>query len=395
MSPKSLRILITCDWYNPTNGGGAERVAYEVGRRLAAEGHQITVLATQDRARPAFPMEPGMDLEAVGAYSLASLLRAQVSVSPGLFKATSRAIAQYRPEVIWAHSLQFQTTVVAAAYARRCSIPLVVTAHIGDLGSTRGLVGLAARMHEAVIGRLILRAATRATAVSNPVAAHVRSLSPGLPVDVVPNGVDLERFRPRYHRSAARWRVGYLGRLVFNKGPAVAIRALRALVDMEIDAELTIAGEGPEASRLRRLANRLGLDHRVRFEGFRADPEVWLQEVDVLVRPSLTEGLPLSVLEAMAAGVPVVATNIPPHVWLMNITDALSLVPVGEPVALAQAVARLALDPVAYGRLRSAGIAAAASFTWDRTSELMEGTLLRATDCSTPVTSRRASAGAR
>ena len=380
MSSSPLRILVTCDWFSPDTGGGAERVAAEVAKRLAEKGHRVTVLATRPRGQGNFTLPPGMDFVAVPAYSLSRVLHAQVSVAPRLAWSTGNVIAALRPDVVWGHSLQFQTTMAAAAWARRHGVPFVVTAHIGDLNAVDGPLGLAARIHEATIGRLILRSATRAIAVSEPVAAHLRSLARQLPIDVIPNGVDLARFRPGVGVRGDLLRVGFMGRLVPNKGPDVILRAIAEAVRLGVDLELSIAGAGPEEKNLRHLASDLGVEHRVRFEGHRPDPEAWLRDIDVLVRPSLTEGMPLGLLEAMAVGVPVIASDIPGNAWLIRATDAGLLIPVGDHEALARALASLWREPRLLDEMRAAGIRAATSFTWDRTSALTEATLLRAVD---------------
>ena len=370
MSPRALHVLATCDWFTPRTGGGAERVAFEVSRRLAAAGHRITILATLPRGGDAFDLPPGIELVPVRAYDLARPLRSQVSVAPALFAATHRTMQAVRPDVVWGHSLQFQTTPIAAAWARRSRVPFVVTAHIGDLRAVPGPIGLAARAYEATIGHAILRFSTRALAVSAAVAAYLRAVEPRLAVDVVPNGVDLSRFTAGDPAPHDGLRVGFLGRLVRNKGPEVAIRAVAEAVRSGVDASLSFVGEGPERANLQRLAARTGIRERVRFEGHRPDPAAWLQGIDVLVRPSLTEGMPLAVLEAMAAGVPVIASNVPGNASLVRDGESGILVPVGDHAALARALQRVSHDPGCRARLRDAGLRIAGQHSWDRTTEL-------------------------
>ena len=139
--------------------------------------------------------------------------------------------------------------------------------------------------------------------------------------------------------------MGFLGRLVRNKGPEVAVRALAEAVRTGVDASLSVVGEGPERANLERLAAREGVRDRVRFEGYRPDPETWLRGVDVLVRPSVTEGMPLGVLEAMAAGVVVVASDVPGNASLVRDGDSGLLVRTGDHAALARALQRLSRDP--------------------------------------------------
>ncbi len=374
---RSLRILVTCDWFSPTSGGGAERVAFEIVRRLPELGHDVTVFATRPGTDSGFALPPGVRLISVPASNLTGLVRAQVSVAPTLPAAMMRAIRSVRPDVVWSHSLQFQTTHIAAWAARRAHVPLVVTVHIGDLDAVGGAVGLAARVHEATLGRWILRRAARAIAVSDAVAEHLHRLAPDLAIDVVPNGVDLERFRPVEMRHDG-FRVGFLGRLVLNKGPDTAVRALAVLTRRGVDGTLAFAGDGPERGHLARLAVKEGIGGRVQFEGFRSDPERWFATIDVLVRPSLTEGMPLGLLEAMAAGVPVVASNVPGNASLVRDGETGLLVPPHDPLRLADALGALAAAPALRRRLRDGGIAATAEMTWAPAASLTAASLAQA-----------------
>ena len=263
------------------------------------------------------------------------------------------------------------TTPIAAVSARCARVPFVVTAHIGDLRfEVTGPIGLAARVHEATIGHAILRLSTRVLAVSDAVAAHVRSVESRLAVDVVPNGVDLARFVARDHAPHDGLRVGFLGRLVRNKGPEIAVRAIAEAVRGGLDATISLVGEGPERASLERLAVDAEIRDRVHFEGYRPDPEAWLQGIDVLVRPSITEGMPLGVLEAMAAGVPVVASDVPGNAGLVCNGESGILVPIGDPAALARALQRLSQDAGARARIREAGLRIAKAHSWDRTAAL-------------------------
>lgn len=380
MSSRALGILVTCDWFTPRAGGGAERVVLEVSRRLAAAGHRVTILATLPRGCSAFELPPGIELMEVRAFDLARILRSQVSVAPGLLAAMPRAIAAVKPDVVWGHGLQFQTTPISAASARRAGLPFVVTAHIGDLRAVRGSIGLAARIHEATVGHAILRLSTRAFAVSEAVAVHLRAVEPGLAVDVVPNGVDLSRFLPTDQVPSGLLRVGFLGRLVRNKGPEIAVRAMAEAVRDGLDASLSFVGEGPERVNLERLATRVGVGDRVTFEGYRPDPEIWLRGIDVLVRPSTTEGMPLGVLEAMAAGVPVIASDIPGNLSLVQDGKSGILVAPGDFAGLADALLRFSRDREAQARLRAAGLLVAKAHSWDRTAELTLQGLKRAAE---------------
>ena len=156
-------------------------MAFEVARLLPELGHQVTVLATRPGTDRAFVLPPAVRLVSVRARNFAGLMRAQVSVASTLPPAMVRAIRRVRPDVVWSHSLQFQTTHVAAWAAQRAHVPFVVTVHIGDLEALGGAVGVAARAHEATLGRWILRVSRSRYRGERRRADHVHSLAPTSP----------------------------------------------------------------------------------------------------------------------------------------------------------------------------------------------------------------------
>ncbi len=96
MTARTLSIVVTCDWFAPRTGGGAERVAFEVSRRLAADGHRIATVAASPPAAERFDLPDDVELIDVRAHDLAGLIHAQASVAPALVTATPRAPAGRR-----------------------------------------------------------------------------------------------------------------------------------------------------------------------------------------------------------------------------------------------------------------------------------------------------------
>lgn len=128
---------------------------------------------------------------------------------------------------------------------------------------------------------------------------------------VVHCGLSLDKYRYRPPREPVK-RIFCAARLSPQKGHAYLIRAMKVLVDRGHELELRLAGDGPRMEQLTSLADELGIAERVRFLGFLTEDEVIceLEQSDLFVLPSFVEGLPVSAMEAMAVGVPVVATNI-------------------------------------------------------------------------------------
>ncbi len=195
-------------------------------------------------------------------------------------------------------------------------------------------------------------------------AAAARSHIPRAKIQVIPNAIDPVSWilrGPPGPDSIERFRVGFVGRLDPVKRVEDLIGAMAILGD---DFQLDIHGDGPERARLEALAAPLG--DRVRFHGATADPRGAMGAMDAVVLCSQAEGFGLVLIEAMAAGVNVVASDVP---GIRDVVDSQRtglLVPAASPRSLADAIQRLRLDPGLGDRLR---IEAAADvrrrFTWE------------------------------
>jgi glycosyltransferase involved in cell wall biosynthesis len=139
-------------------------------------------------------------------------------------------------------------------------------------------------------------------------------------VHFVPNGVDVERFRPQHSRTGAlRTRfaidadaplVGFIGRLSAEKGPDLFLRAALSIRAQCPDAHFVLVGEGTMLKQLEVFVSRFGIADAAHFAGSQEDMPAVFNELDVVVSSSLSEAMPLAVMEAMASGVPVVACKV-------------------------------------------------------------------------------------
>jgi glycosyltransferase involved in cell wall biosynthesis len=232
-------------------------------------------------------------------------------------------------------------------------VPLVVTLHLGRFGGG-GPLALALRAYEETVGRLVLRRANAVIAVSHAVGRLAQRLAPAqTPVTVIPNTADVARFSPAAFKRSDPVRVLFVGRLVHNKGPAVFLLAAKLALEQEPGMRFVLAGSGPLEGRLKSLARKLRIEGSVDFLGHRADIPDLLRASTVLVRPSDLEGMPLTVLEAMASGIPVVATDVGGTPELVEDGVTGYLVRPGDPRAVAMAVLKIAGNPeraVSMGR---------------------------------------------
>lgn len=367
-APRSgLRLLAFCDYFHPDAGGGAERVAYEVYRRLASWGAEVTVVTTAGEGRD---WEEGSDLRVVEVPSvdLTRRIGLQASVTRGATRRARRLASELRPHVLHANSLQFQTSVAAARLQRRSGLPLVLTAHLGGFEHLPGPWRALAGAHERSVGRYLTRRAGRIIAVSEAVRTHLLLMDvPGERIRVVPNGVDHDVYHPAPLREeGAPVSLLFVGRLVPNKGPDILLEAFAELRRERLPVRLTVVGDGPMRANLEWRARSLGVATDVTFSGPSDDVAGHLRRADVFVRPTLTEGMPLAVLEAMAAGVCVVASDVPGNAWLLDQGKLGALFPAGDARGLAASLRGVVHDAERRAALAAAGHRASLGYSWDR-----------------------------
>ena len=139
------------------------------------------------------------------------------------------------------------------------------------------------------------------------------------PIRMIPNALSepyLElaqknRLQPSPLNYGPKYVITSIGRITHLKGYQYLIQAMPAILELLPEAELWLVGDGPELSHLKRLAEKLGINDQIRFLGQQQNVSDWLQKTDVFVLPSLMEAMPTVILEAMACGVPVIASNLP------------------------------------------------------------------------------------
>lgn len=187
---------------------------------------------------------------------------------------------------------------------------------------------------------------------------------------IVPNIIDLSRFSAERKLDACPADSAPCILVARNLEPiydnATALRAFRIVRSILPAARFVVAGSGPQREELEALASELGLTEAVTFTGHVKNEDMarLYQDADIMVNPSLADNMPISVLEALASGVPVVSTDVGGVPYLVEHGVTALLVPVQDPSAMAQAILALLTDPGKAQRMRQAGVAAVAQFSW-------------------------------
>lgn len=330
---RPMRILHLAKYYWPRSGG-MERVVRDLAEGANALGHQAEVVAVrgfgEGLRRPGNSVTRTFSFGALGSQEIA----------PGYIAAAWR-----RADVIHVHHPHPLADVACLLRAGRT--PVVVTQH-ADAG----------RSPYRQLARLVLR---RAKAVVVPSPAHIAMSSElrGFEAKVheIPFGIDETRWSvvPPPPPGAPP-RALFIGRLQVYKGLDILLRALERVPDLRLD----IVGTGPEGPRLRTLAQALAVSDRVRWYGEYPDEDLArrMADADFLVLPSVTtqEMFGLVVLEAMAAGRPVITTAVPSAVRDVNVPGVTGLeVPLRDVGSLAHALEALAGDPERRRAMGEAG----------------------------------------
>jgi len=327
--------------------GGAEVVAATLAKAAAADGHDARIASG-----------PGFRVAEVRAAGVAHVPLRSVGRSP---LDLARSVARLRslaavspPDVVHAHNPK-AALLCRLAFGRR--VPVLATLHgVAD--------------HELLAAtRILRRAADRVVAVSPHLAEQLtRHGMPERLVDVVPNSVTA---LPSYSRGRARTELGIApgelvalcpARLVDQKRHDLLVEAWARL---RRPALLLLAGDGPNRARIEAAVERRGLGDRVRVLGERTDMPRLLAAADLLALATDWEGLPIALLEALAAGVPIVASDVPGI--SAQLGAAVRLVPPGSAPALTAALDDVLADGALRGDLAGRGRAlVAARFGADR-----------------------------
>jgi len=219
------------------------------------------------------------------------------------------------------------------------------------------------------VERTMMRRAKRASATSLASRETIQSIAPGMPIDMVAAGVPEELFS--LERKPAGFLL-YFGRLdIFHKGLDTLLEAVAILARDRPGLEIRVAGRGKDAEKVAELARNLGIEKNVKLLGAVSDAErnQLFAGAEVQLMPSRFEGFGLAAAEAMAAGVPLVASSVGSLPEVVDAPRGAVLVPAGSASALAEAARRLLDDAPARHALSSSARSSARRFSWSAVAD--------------------------
>ena len=322
------------------NTGGLERVVLDLVRHAdrARLNLQVACLQESGDFHQAFEAE-GIAPQTLHLHS-GGLVRRAIKLAKFLREAKTDVLHTHNPG----------PHLVGALAATMARTPVLVHTKHGRNYVDRPRAVLASRIASSLSSRIV--------AVSHDAADVARTIEkvPSDRVTVVHNGVDLEKFASSgAARSAERSsRAIHVARLHKIKDQFTLLRAARIVADQDPVFTLDIVGDGPARAELERLHQELKLEGRVRFLGMRSDVACLLDEADFFVLSSVSEGISLTLLEAMAADLAIVATDVGGNREVVDHEQTGLLVPPSDPQLLAAAMLRVIQNPAAC---RSWGLA--------------------------------------
>ena len=306
-----MRILLLTYELPPVGGGGG-RVAQDIAERLSKRGHEIIIITSHLKGLPKEEiLDGGIRVIRVSCLRReafrAGFLTMGAYILSG-FWAGLRLTSNWQPDIIHVH-FAVPTGVLAWALSRLRKIPYLLTAHLGDVpGGAPEKTGSWFRWIFPFT-RPIWRDAAKVVAVSEFTRKLALKHYP-VDIEVIHNGVDLKELNPGKLEVQSPPRIIFAGRLMKQKNPLQIIKTLAKL--QHIPWECVLLGDGPLREEIEEEISRHNLQDRIKLLGWVTPAEViaWFQKSDILFMPSLSEGLPVVGVQALAMGLAMVVSNI-------------------------------------------------------------------------------------
>ena len=367
-----MRILVLNHEFPPVGGGGG-RAAEAICQDLARRGHEINVITSHIKGMRHREERDGYRITRVPCLRTqpfrASLISMIAYVLAG-FWAGFRLIRVSQPDVIHVH-FAVPAGALAWALSRITGIPYVLTAHLGDVpGGVPEKTGDWFRWvfpitrwiwHDAGV-RVAVSDFTRELALKNYSEEIL----------VIPNGVDVVSLEPVKIQENKPAVIVFAGRFMEQKSPLQVIWTLNEIKDLPW--KCVMIGDGPLMPDVKRTVGNLGLEDRFTLTGWVTPEEVmeWFNKSDILFMPSLSEGLPVVGVQALAKGLAIVASGVGGFVDLIDEGRNGYLVPPHDTVRFSTALRDLLLDPTQLLSFRTASLEKAKSFEIARIAEQYE-----------------------
>lgn len=372
-----MRILQIAPYFPPYNGG-QEKYAYNLGRQLVMRGHEVHVVTSNFPKSNIRDVLSGMTVERHNC--LARPLRNPIA--PGILS-IERKVKEY--DVIQTHNEHSFAALAAIYFRKKMNISLVSTCH-GQLRFGNPFFDTIERMYNRSIGRKIFKLSDCIVALSNADLEYISSLGIDAgKIEVIPNAIDpseleklsgecsdLDSIRDKYNLGEKRI-VLFVGPVIKRKGVEYLIRAVSSVLkSMKEDIAFVLVGGGDYINEAKQLITAMKLENNVILTDLISMQELvrFYKSSALFTLPSLSEGVPTSILESFYFGLPVISTSIPGI--RDHFKDYALLVPKKDSIKLADAIIHILNNEDLARDLSMKGKKLIKEYTWDAVARRYE-----------------------
>lgn len=327
-----MRIAILVNFFPPQWLAGTEIATYNIAKELSKKGYEVHVITSHDKGLPQISLEEGFMVHRIFSRTISRL---KIFGSLYLSLKILLILRKINPDIVHSQGLGMGLRALPAKFVLRQ--PHIIWGQGSDI-NTR---------FDQIFSKAVLKSADAVIALTVDMKRRFESIFPRK-VFIIPNGVEIDFFN-NITRENARLSLGLekndkiilcVANLRPVKGIKFLIRAMEIIVRNIPEAKLLLIGEGPEKPRLVNLVKELGLKNSIVFIGkvLHKKIPVFMAASDVLALPSISEGQPLVILEAMASGLPIVATVVGGVPYTIKDSVNGFLVEPANPLQLAQKI---------------------------------------------------------
>jgi glycosyltransferase involved in cell wall biosynthesis len=358
--------------------GGIERVVYEQCKRLMGKRFEPMVLTHRNYTKKNYVFD-GIRVKCYDSVNIGFRLGIPYAI-PQISSLKTFLETVKANDLIHVHGHPYLSSFLAAKIAKRYGKPLVLTQH-NTFIEYNNVWDDIEKLNDLAVGKQVLKEADKIIVVSNATRNYVLSLGADPEkIEVLHNGVDLNRFKPLTGiRCEMREKLGIpqdsivaltVRRLVYKNGIDTLIESAKLAIKKNPKLTFVVVGKGPDFAEVKEKIGQLGMQRNFMLAGFVSDEELprYYNAADFFVLPSKSgEGLPLVALEAMACGLPVIATNVGGTSEVMNENYG-KLVPPNSPNSLAEAILEFSREDLSALRNGLRGMIEQ-KYSWDTNVE--------------------------
>jgi glycosyltransferase involved in cell wall biosynthesis len=359
--------------------GGIERVVYEQCKRLMKKKRYDPMVLTHRNYTAKSYVFDGIKVRCYDSMNIGFRLGIPYAIPQvNSFKTFLETVKSN--DLIHVHGHPYLSSFLAAKIAKRYSKPLVLTQH-NTFIEYNNIWDTVEKLNDLAIGKQVLKEADKIIVVSNATKNYVLRLGADpRKIEVLHNGVDLNRFKPLSEvKDEMRKKLGIsedacvvltVRRLVYKNGIDTLIESAEIAVKKNPKLVFVVVGKGPDFEEVKEKIVQLGMQRNLRLTGFVSDGDLpfYYNVADLFALPSKSgEGLPLVALEAMACGLPVIATNVGGTSEVMNEAYG-KLVPPNSPDTLAEAILEFSRKDLSVIK-KDLRIMMEQKYSWDKNVE--------------------------